>query len=121
MLSELGQDMLLSAQNKNTLGKIGNAMSTFLGMAEIQNAAAVMSATTNLSFHPDSEAEPARVVFMLQLSLAVAIDPGNNVSNAQLKLRPGTVMICANDDKIARMMHKSLAKKCGVTTFLHYC
>ena len=115
MQSELGQNMLLSAQNKDTLGKIGNSMSTFLGMAEIQTAAAAMSAITNLSFHPDSEAEPARVVFMLQLPLAVASDPGNNDSNGQLKLRAGTFMICADDDKIARMMYKSLAKKCGVT------
>ena len=116
MQSELGQNMLLSAQNKDTLGKIGNSMSTFLGMAEIQTAAAAMSAITNLSFHPDSEAEPARVVFMLQLPLAVASDPGNNDSNGQLKLRAGTFLICADDDKIARMMYKSLAKKCGVTT-----
>ena len=116
MQSELGENMLLSAQNKAySLGKIGNAMSTFLGMAEIQTAANAMLATTNLSFHPDVEAEPACVVFMLQMLLVAANDPCNIESNAQPKLRAGTFMICADDDKIARMVYRSLAKKCGVT------
>ena len=117
MQSELGKNMLLSAQNRDSLGKIGNVMSAFLGMAEIQTAATAMSATTNLTFHPDTDAEPACVVFMLQMPLVAASDPGSADSNAQLKLRAGTFMICADDDKIARMMYKSLAKKCGVTTF----
>ena len=113
MQSELGENMLT---NKDSLGKIGNTMSTFLGMADIQTAATVMSATTTLLFYPDVEQEPACVVFMLQIPLTAASNPGENDSNAQLKLRAGTFMICADDDKIARMMYKSLAKKCGVTT-----
>ena len=115
MQSEFGENMLQSAE-KGFLGKIGNAMSTFLGMGEIQTAATAMSATTNLLFHPDTEVEPAHVMFTLQMLLIAASDPGTIDNNAQLKLRAGTFMICADDDKIARMMYKSLAKKCGVTT-----
>ena len=118
MQSQLGETMLLSAESKDSVRKIGNTMSTFLGMAEMQTAAAAMSATTNLSFHPDAEAEPACVVFMLQMPLVAASDPGDADSNAPPKLRAGTFLICADDDKIARMMYKSLAKKCGVTTLM---
>ena len=113
MQSELGENMLI--RSKHSLGKIGSAMSTFLGMAEIQTAADAMSATINLVFHSDTEAEPGCVVFMSQLPLIVANDPGSDDSTP-LKLRDGTFLICADDDKIARMMYKSLAKKCGVTT-----
>ena len=118
MQSQLGENMLLSVENKDSLGNIGNAMSTFLGMAEIHTAAAAMSATTNLSFHPDAEAEPACVVFRLQMPLLAACDLGDADSNAPPKLRAGTFLICADDDEIARMMYKSLAKKCRVTTLI---
>ena len=113
--SELGENML-SAQSKGSFALIGNAMSTFLGMGEIQTAATAMSATTSLVFHPDTQTEPACVVFALQMQLVAASDPGGVDNKARLRLRPGTFMICADDDKIARMMYKSLAKKCGVTT-----
>ena len=116
MQSEFGENMLQSTQAKDSLGKIGSAMSTFLGMGEIQTAAAAMSATATLSFHADTEAAPACVLFLVQMLLVAASEPCNIESNAQPMLRAGTFMICADDDKIARMMYKSLAKKCGVTT-----
>ena len=120
MQSELGDNMLQSAQAKDSLGKIGSAMSTFLGMGEIQTAAAAMSATATLSFRADTEAAPACVLFLLQMLLVASSEPCTVNNKAQLQLRAGTFMICADDDKIARMMYKSLAKKCGVTTPCHY-
>ena len=75
-----------------------------------------MSATTDLVFHPDIELEPAHVMFTLQMLMIIASDPGTIDNNAQLTSRAGTFMICADDDKITRMMYTSLAKKCGVTT-----
>jgi hypothetical protein len=112
--SELGDNMLQSAQAKDSLGKIGSAMSTFLGMGEIQTAAAAMSATATLSFRADTETAPACVLFLLQMLLVASSEPCTVNNKGQLQLRAGTFMICADDDKIARMMYKSLAKKCGV-------
>ena len=116
MQSELGEDMLLSERSKASLCKIGNAMSTFLGMAEIQTASDAMSAIINLVFYPVTEAESGCVVFTVQIPLVVANALVVVDDNTPLQLRDGTFMICADDDKIARMMYKSLSKKCGVTT-----
>ena len=114
MQLELGENMLLSPQAGISLGKIGNTMSTLLGMAEIQTAAVAMTANVDLTFHPDTRVEPAYVAFVLQLPLVVASDPGPVDLGSKLKLREGTFMLCVDDDKLTRMMCKFLALECGV-------
>ena len=115
MQSESGENMLQSAE-KCFLGKIGNAMSTFLGIGEIQTAATASYHQSAVSTRHRCTVEPAQSCHVYATNVIGII-----VNNAQLKLRAGTLRICADDDKIACMMYKLLAEKCGasLTTVLH--
>ncbi len=87
------------------LASVGSRQSTFLGRAEMLKAAEAAGGDTTLSL----VFEPATVHFSINTRLNVGSSPPE--TDAQRLLPPSTFLICADDDKAARLAYKGLAKK----------
>jgi len=88
--------------------QIGSSASTFLGLGEISQAAAIMGAAATLRYEED------RVVFKLETQLdSTSLVPA--ATDIELPPLPKEViLICADDDKLPRAGYQGLRKKLGL-------
>jgi CheY-like chemotaxis protein len=115
MQSDHGDDALMSNREGLDLGGIGSAQSTFLGMGEMREAAAVMGASLSLVFYPQSGMTPPHTLFSLKIGLKPTSAPVIPADEGEVPpLREGTVMLCIDDDHAPRIGYKGLIKKLKV-------
>ena len=91
------------------VSSIGSKQSTFLGRYEMCEAAAAMDASIDLFFVGGEE---PHTVFSLTTELRPCLEePPSSSADADLDvLHPGSLLVCADDDKIARMKYRGIIK-----------
>jgi len=106
--AEHGPNFLLRDDCELDVTSIASKQSTFLGRHEMREAAAAMDASIELLF---VGGEDPHTVFSLTTELrpCLAEPPAPGAADGDLvALRPGTLLICADDDLIARKGYKPL-------------
>jgi CheY-like chemotaxis protein len=112
MQTQHGKTAIMGQHQEVDLSSIGSSSSTFLGMGEMREAAALMSATLSLDFYPQSGLEAPRTVFSLTANLLPTSAPEIPDDEGEVPaLKQGCVLICADDDVAPRIGYKGLIKK----------
>lgn len=107
MQREHGKNAVLNDREHFDMASIAAASSTLCGGNEMTDAARAGNQDISLVFEVDA------VIFTLRMKL-VHGTAAETLSENHVTLKPGVIMICADDDKAARMSYKPLAKKLGV-------
>jgi CheY-like chemotaxis protein len=107
-----GKTAIVSQHQEIDLSTVGSLSSTFLGMGEMREAAALMSTSLSLEFYPQAGLTSPRTLFALTTDLKPASAPEilNDEGEAP-SLKEGCFLVCVDDDAAPRIGYKGLVKK----------
>jgi CheY-like chemotaxis protein len=117
MQNDHGTDAITSQQSEVDFSGMGSSSSTFLGMGEMQEAAALLGASLSLVFYPESGLTAAHTLFSLTTGLRPTVAPKQDNTDVP-PLREGIILVCVDDDQAQRIGYKGLVKKLKVTQSL---
>jgi hypothetical protein len=112
MQNQHGKIPIMSQQQEIDLSSIGSASSTFLGMGEMREAAALMSTSLSLEFHPQSGLVAPHTLFTLTADASPTSAPEFQGDAGEVpSLKEGCLLVCVDDDAAPRIGYKGLIKK----------
>jgi CheY-like chemotaxis protein len=112
MQKQHGKTAIMSQEQEIDLSSIGSSSSTFLGMCEMREAAALMSAALSLEFHPQSGLVAPRTLFSLTVDSTPTSAPEIQDDEGEVpSLKEGCLLVCCDDDAAPRIGYKGLVKK----------
>jgi hypothetical protein len=105
-----GTNAMLANKEGVDMKGMGSSQSTYLGMDEMQQAAAVMGAEASLVFYPQEGLTAPHTVFSLTTELMPTTAPRAE-EEEDPSLKEGVLLICVDDDKMPRKAYSGLCKK----------